>query len=158
MEKYSAKELVMTSEPTQCGFDWIDIDKFRIQSFHTIKDEFEKLDKHIEKQSGLKSNFFQISNTTFTCKIVNKLKDKLVVSYVLVTMSDGISGAADLCFSFNKNDDHLGKNYVYSIISGDQGLLLRDQRPYSKYSYKAGSAKQLAHEMKTHLLKLARIQ
>lgn len=132
----------------------INVDKFRIESFETIKSEFEKLTKLVKRKYGMIGQFFQVSDTKYTCKIINKLNNKQNESNVVISMSNGIGGIADLSFDFNKVENGSRKTFNYSIIPGEKGFLLKDKQQFNKYSYKAGTANQLATEMRQHFLKL----
>ena len=134
-----------------------DVVEFRINSFEKIRNEFAELAEFLKSKEGLVSEFFQKSDTEFSCYIINRNGQTITDSSVIVSMSNGNSDIADLSFEFNKIDNNEDKIYYFNIISGENGLLLRDQRSFGNYAYRVGNASQLASEMQDHLLKLAGI-
>ena len=157
MNNLAMSEQFVPPVPLNQVYDSIDKTKFLIESFNTIKTEFESFSESIEGGTEVKSLFFQTSTTTFTCQVINKSDRSSSEAFVVVSMSNGVNGAANLSFDFSEVDHSARKNFNFSVATEDDQLLLKEQFLFESSSYRIGTATQLASDMQRHLLKLAGI-
>ena len=138
-------------------YDIIDLAKLREEFFIKTKNEIKELVQGLEREEGVKCHLFEVSNTKFTCRILNKTGQDSKDSFVAVTMSDGITGISDFSIEFKKTGEINSDTNHYDIVAGKSGPLLREVQLFDSTPPKVGNPSQLATEIVQQLLKLSGI-
>ena len=128
--------------------------KLREEFFVKTKNEIKELVQRLEREEGVKCHLFEVSNTKFTCRILNKTGQDSKDSFVAVSMGDGITGISDFSIEFGKNGEKNSDTSHYDIVAGKSEALLREVQLFDSIPPKVGNLSQLATEIVQQLLKL----
>jgi hypothetical protein len=103
-------------------FDQIDRSEFRERAFTTIREYFERAIAEINQVPDIRGRFRSLSQTSFTCTIVNKA---LLHGTAHVTIhSRGESGLGDIYYSFEENASPNTANGTFHIEADEYELFL----------------------------------
>ena len=82
-------------------FDEIDRADFRDESFGIIRNHFEQSVKEIDTVEGIRARFRSLGPTSFSCTVINQMKDRAVAHITVHCSSD--RGFGDITYSFAEN-------------------------------------------------------
>ena len=106
-------------------FNKIERADFRDSAFRTIRDFFEREVERINETEGLLARYREISNTSFTCTVVNGGK-RNAEAHITVHCG-GDSALGDVYFSFVENAGPNTANGWFRVDSDEYELFLRSE-------------------------------
>lgn len=125
-------EAVSTEHPqerryrVQRNFDEIDRSDFRERAFQTIRDYFQRATAEIDSIEDLRGRFSPLSDTSFTCTIVNRARDR-GVAHITVHRCSTRYGFGDITYSFEENAPDNTSNGGFSIEADEYELFLTER-------------------------------
>ncbi|MCY3627493.1 MAG: toll/interleukin-1 receptor domain-containing protein [Gammaproteobacteria bacterium] len=105
------------------GFDEIDHADFRKKSFEVIRDYFKSALAEFDQNVDLKGRFSSLSDYSFTCTIVNKLR-RNSAAHITIHEQSQFNAFGDISYSYSKNaDPHTASGY-FTIADDEYELYL----------------------------------
>lgn len=106
-------------------FDEIDRADFRDRAFDSIRTYFKNAVEEIDAVEGVRARFRDLNATSFTCTVLNRLRDR-GVGYVTVHKGGGRRhGMGDISYSFAENSPPDTANGWMSVEADDYELHLK---------------------------------
>lgn len=110
----------------QRDFDEIDRSDFRERTFEIIQDYFQRATVEIDSIEDLRGRFKSLSDTSFTCTIVNRARDR-GVAHITVHRCSTRYGFGDITYSFEENAPDNTSNGGFSIEADEYELFLTER-------------------------------
>ncbi|RZP20266.1 MAG: toll/interleukin-1 receptor domain-containing protein [Erythrobacter sp.] len=110
----------------QRDFDEIDRSDFRERAFQMIRDYFQRATAEIDSIEDLRGRFTPLSDTSFTCTIVNRARDR-GVAHITVHRCSTRYGFGDITYSFEENAPDNTSNGGFSIEADEYELFLTER-------------------------------
>ena len=104
-------------------FDEIDRSDFREAAFGVIQDYFERAIAEIDAIEDLRGRFSSLSDTSFTCTIVNRARQH-GTAHITVNSRRKHIGFGDISYSFQENAPRNSINGAFTIGSDEYELFL----------------------------------
>ena len=105
-------------------FDEIDRSDFREKTFSVMRDYFERAVAEIDALEDLRGRFVLLSPVSFTCSIVNKLREN-GAAHITVSRRNKNMGLGDISYSFTENAFPNMANGMFTIEADEFELYLR---------------------------------
>lgn len=104
-------------------FDEIDRSDFRTAAFRSVRSYFERAIAEIDSIDDLRGRFVVLTETSFTCTLVNKVRDR-GVAHITVHCRGSSHGFSDIFYSFSENAADNTANGGFSIKADEYELYL----------------------------------
>lgn len=104
-------------------FDEIDRSDFRTAAFRSLRSYFERAIAEIDSIDDLRGRFVPLTETSFTCTLVNKARDRSV-AHITVHCRGSSHGFSDIFYSFSENAADNTANGGFSIKADEYELYL----------------------------------
>lgn len=104
-------------------FDEIDRSDFRSTAFQSLRSYFERAIVEIDSIDALRGRFVPLTETSFTCTLVNKARDRSV-AHITVHCRGSSHGFSDIFYSFIENAADNTANGGFSIKADEYELYL----------------------------------
>lgn len=104
-------------------FDEIDRSDFRSTAFQSLRSYFERAIAEIDSIDALRGRFVPLTETSFTCTLVNKARDRSV-AHITVHCRGSSHGFSDIFYSFSENAADNTANGGFSIKADEYELYL----------------------------------
>lgn len=104
-------------------FDEIDRSDFRTAAFQSLRSYFERAIAEIDSIDDLRGRFVPLSDTSFTCTLVNKARDR-GVAHITVHSRGSRYGFSDIFYSFTENAADNTANGGFTIKADEYELYL----------------------------------
>lgn len=104
-------------------FDEIDRSDFRTAAFRSLRTYFEQAIAEIDSIDDLRGRFVPLTETSFSCTLVNKARDR-GVAHITVHCRGTSHGFSDIFYSFSENAPDNTANGGFSIKADEYELFL----------------------------------
>jgi len=105
-------------------FDEVDKLEFRDRAFREIRDYFQQASDEINGVEDIKSKFTTISDTSFTCTVVNRARER-GVAHITIHAGSRRHSFGDITYSFQERADPGTSNGWFQIEADDYELYLK---------------------------------
>ena len=104
-------------------FDEIDRSIFREDAFRIIRDYFSDAISTIEPSAELRGRFVSISDASFTCTVVNKMREHGTAHITVHMCTDRLS-FGDISYGYSENESPTTANGMFTIEADEYELYL----------------------------------